>query len=490
MEMLNKGNMKFSTNNLKFFAQPFVHQPELYWKSYDDFLIFVQLIANNRRIFPGEKLLELFNEALPHIMAIENFEDANLPFETITQGVADRYLRPALEHAGSFMNKVVYQPFLQMTPEELLKSFCTEQYGPMIKFIQKAFQEKLQAIVWVQDLLVFCSKQIDEYDRIMATAVEEAAKTAYQNACCAALLPFLREKEWTELKREIEAVSESGIPVEVIGFYSFADLSGRYQQKAKSDLKIVLLPIDNTLLNDANFLVIVGEISDRVSKTVKDIEKVKKMKYEEYPKKYEEEKRKKLEEKFKAEQDRQKRELTEMEKRHLEEMQRQRQADEARIAKMELQRREGATIFEEAIKTRDAQQKAERECDIREQQRKEENFRFMIEQQKAQHTQNDTRMAELIRDNAEKQKRIEEEFSRSGLEAIANEARTTQLRLETERKKQQLRQTEDEKGRRRWSSSSKTKQRDFRKRSELEMLNMLLNENVKLENRMSRTRPG
>jgi protein required for attachment to host cells len=67
-----KANIGFTIDNLLVLAQPEFDDEELYWKSIENFLKYVENIASSRLKLSGRTLLQFFNKTLP---AIQSFND-------------------------------------------------------------------------------------------------------------------------------------------------------------------------------------------------------------------------------------------------------------------------------------------------------------------------------------------------------------------------------------------------------------------------------
>jgi hypothetical protein len=74
LEILNREMINFVEQDFLVLAQPNTNDCELYWKSFEDFLIFTAAIASRKANFTGDSLLKLFDEAKPFLMHITDFQ--------------------------------------------------------------------------------------------------------------------------------------------------------------------------------------------------------------------------------------------------------------------------------------------------------------------------------------------------------------------------------------------------------------------------------
>jgi hypothetical protein len=95
ISVLNDNRLRFDSRNFQVLAQPTFEDQELYWKSIDDFLVFMRYQADTRKRIPGAFLCGLFDTAKPAITKMSDFETSNIPLEAII----DSHIRYKLESA-------------------------------------------------------------------------------------------------------------------------------------------------------------------------------------------------------------------------------------------------------------------------------------------------------------------------------------------------------------------------------------------------------
>jgi hypothetical protein len=95
LKFLNQAELNFSEQDLLVLAQPSFDDPELYWKSMEDFFHFTAAIADGKSRISGQSLLQLFEEAKQSITKVTDFSNPRIPFQQILQNLTVRYLKEA-----------------------------------------------------------------------------------------------------------------------------------------------------------------------------------------------------------------------------------------------------------------------------------------------------------------------------------------------------------------------------------------------------------
>jgi hypothetical protein len=101
IEVLDGAELEFSEENLLVLAQPNFDPPDLYWRSVQDLLVFTADIASTRANISGASLLDLFKEAKPSIMQVQDFSNPSIPFEQILNNI----IRPLFDASSDSSDK-------------------------------------------------------------------------------------------------------------------------------------------------------------------------------------------------------------------------------------------------------------------------------------------------------------------------------------------------------------------------------------------------
>jgi hypothetical protein len=107
LKVLNEDDIRLGEKDFRVFAQTAFDTEELYWKSIDHVLMFMRQTAGARAVISGKFLCELFAEAKPAITSISDFQNPEIPFETILGNHVRRQLETARDFAIADLAEVV-----------------------------------------------------------------------------------------------------------------------------------------------------------------------------------------------------------------------------------------------------------------------------------------------------------------------------------------------------------------------------------------------
>jgi hypothetical protein len=140
IEALNRRNLKFSERDFLVLAQPSIDEPELYWKSIEDFLIFTASVASARANITGESLIKLFGPAKPFVIQIADFSNPSLPFGVIMEKVATRYLTKACRTTTAAVTKEMHQDVNQMNSLDIRSGLQARRVQDTIAQVIRDFE--------------------------------------------------------------------------------------------------------------------------------------------------------------------------------------------------------------------------------------------------------------------------------------------------------------------------------------------------------------
>jgi hypothetical protein len=306
--VLNDKRIPFTEQSSLVLAQPERDlDPDLYWKSIEDFLIFIKKIADARSMIPGRVLCDLFDEAKPHIMQINDFNNPKVQFDAILMNYVTRQLKAAQAFATKDVHAVVKSEIGQWPTAKLRQRVPPDFLQRQIRETQGKFTSKANELYpHVLDLYSAKARQVE--DEIDLT-VKQSCNTAFIDACAQKLVPECK----TSVLRDVEAAigrEMAELATEDVGAYSFAHTTGRFQQRAKSQLTSQLTSVDQVIIERPEFSSAVDELSADVLGSLNRWEQRKKKDLEQYQREQREASERQLTATMRAEQEKLKRELT------------------------------------------------------------------------------------------------------------------------------------------------------------------------------------
>jgi hypothetical protein len=292
-DLLNEQHLKFSTDDLLVLCQPGLDNPDLYWSSINDFVRFAMAIAQNRRPFTAKRLLDFFDEALPHIMAVTDFEHPKMHFEQILLNIVDRRLTEAKTYALSLLDVQIVQPIFRLSRADLREcpNIACVQNGK--KAIVTAFMDRANDLH--PHILEYCEERTKMFHQIIHQEITEGIRSACMKKAVS-MLPELQTKCLTDLKermqREISSMEVSAVDK--------CNFSGLCSERAK--LGIEMLEAEARLLNDGviatpEYRESAEKLRRDISEFLKELEDSKKAEYQTYRKKQDEKLQQEWEEK-------------------------------------------------------------------------------------------------------------------------------------------------------------------------------------------------
>jgi hypothetical protein len=224
--ILNQSNIKFSKEELIVLGQPLLDDPDLYWKSTEDFLRFAVSVAVRRKTISGKCLLELFDEAKPSIMKIVDFSDPSIPFHQITRNTSNRSLTEASSAAIQSVEGEIHARMEQWNVKLLRAVIDLDFVRDVTMKCIHAFETKANELF--DDLLDLSRGRSDRYRQRITQKVTEIRNALFVDRCISLLIPVLEAEIVNEIKDEIPAETAS-LPINEIETFPFATLPCRYE---------------------------------------------------------------------------------------------------------------------------------------------------------------------------------------------------------------------------------------------------------------------
>jgi hypothetical protein len=143
-DLLNEKHLGFSAQSLAVLSQPGFDEPGLYWESINDFLEFTQIIASAGHPMGTATLLDLFDEAKPHIMNVRDFDNPSIAFEEIFLKIVCQRLTDAKSHALESLDELIVRPVRGLPRADLLRYRENPVIAAGVLTIQQRFKAKAQ----------------------------------------------------------------------------------------------------------------------------------------------------------------------------------------------------------------------------------------------------------------------------------------------------------------------------------------------------------
>jgi hypothetical protein len=265
---LNHGLLKFSPDDFSVLTQPQFTDPDFYWSSINDFLMIAQGAAQRRPPFAATRLLDFFDEALPHIMDVTDFENPNIPFKKILLKVIDRRLTEAQNHALLLCDQYIEAPILSLSQDELKRYSEIPYIVNGIQGIVTAFIDKANQLH--PHILEYCKEITDEFHRTLHQKIEDIARSACLKRC-SVLFPMIQAQCLTELKARIQ--EEIGpIQASDVCNYAFSELCSMWEGRGAAMLRAEAEGLHNDFPSSPSFGSSVEKLRNDISAFVKELE--------------------------------------------------------------------------------------------------------------------------------------------------------------------------------------------------------------------------
>jgi hypothetical protein len=317
--VLNDKRIPFTEHTSLVLAQPERDlDPDLYWKSIEDFLIFVKKIADARSAIPGHVLCDLFDEAKPHIMQINDFNNPTIPFESILMNYVTRQLNMAQSFAIADISAIVRSEIGLWPADRLRQGVPADFLQRQIRETQAKFTKKANELYpHVADLYSAKAREVEDTIDLI---VKQSCDTAFVDACAQMLVPECLASVVKDVEAEIQMEMDR-LATENVSAYGFAHTTWRFQHRAESLLTNLMMTIDQAIIERPEFSNAVDSLAAEVLESLHTWEQRKKRDLEQYQKSQREASQRQLAAKMRAEQERLKRELTAQEKKKIKETQ-------------------------------------------------------------------------------------------------------------------------------------------------------------------------
>jgi hypothetical protein len=265
LEVLNRARVRFSDHDLLVLAQPMFDEPDLYWKSMNDFLFFAASVAGRRKSISGKSLLALLDEATPSIMMITDFSNPSIPFEQIMQNVTNRYLKEACDIAIANVETDVRDRMRQLNSGCLREGIDICFIGDVVVRCIRAFEIKAEELF--PNTLVYSPDNTKRYRESIKENIESMINTLFVKQCISVLIPDLQAEIVKEISDVIDAKLKS-VPIANIGAFPFTEFSSHYEESAAEQFKIASDKVHRGILASPDFPNLVGDLRKQVSSHV------------------------------------------------------------------------------------------------------------------------------------------------------------------------------------------------------------------------------
>jgi hypothetical protein len=405
IDLLKDANFSCTDQTLLVLAQPQFHrQTDLYWKSIEDFLEFAAGIASLRANIAGSSLIDLFMEAKPFVMQVDDFANPSLPLDQLLETVTNKYLAAAHNHAIVTLRDEIRNRIDQISCVQLRKGlavgFVTVQIDAGMQEFKQAAEKSLPR------LLNYFPDKTRAFQQRVQDDVQAICHERFVSRCIDVLLPQLQNEILGQVKAEIQAEIKK-LPLSDVGLFNFSKLLNRYETTIATRLTAIVSGIHAKITESRGFDLQITQLRSRISEYISDVETAQKVTHSKYLQAQSERVRKAQEEKF----------LKEVTRIGREEAEKQRKEDEARFEafrketeeknRREIALQQDAAALKAQLEAQEQQHKALLESHERTQRDSEEMFKQLMAQQKAR----------------DEHARLQQEA-----EARANQARESELR--------------------------------------------------------------
>jgi hypothetical protein len=407
MKILNDNLIAFSETDFLVLAQPQFDDSDLYWKSIEDFLNFMLLIAVKRGHISGQALLQLFEEAKPSIMQITDFSNPSIPFSQIMQNITDRYLKEASSTANSGGEEDIKKLLIELKSDNLRRGLDVQFVGDIIVKWISIFEAKSEELF--PHLLEYSPEQTEQYRELIRNQIETTSNQLFVKRCIDVLLPEIESEIIEGIKQDIEQEMNE-IPVANLGCFPFTTLSSRQEQEGESRFNRSVMMIHPDIPKSQKFRKLIAQLRADISEYMKDIETAKRHQYAEYLR--EEQTREKDARDAKYQKDFEKLGKEEAEKRLKLEEERdaaeRRRNEEEQRSKME--RKQNQVLMKEQIEQQKKHNAAIREMQERSNRERDELFQKMMDERRESEARLAAQRQEEQRLQAEREQRLQEQI--------------------------------------------------------------------------------
>jgi hypothetical protein len=282
IRLLEEANVHCTTETLLVLAQPQLYrQTDLYWKSIEDYLKFAAAIASLRDNIAGSSLIDLFMEAKPLIMQIEDFANPSLPFEQVLKKVANGYLEAAHKYVIDTIDHEIGEQIDQINSVELREGLQVNFVAKQIESAMSRFEQTAEKSL--PHLLDYAPDQTRTFQERIQNDVRTICNRRFLERCLAILVPEMQAEVIDQAKIEIQAEMEK-LSISDVGLFSFTKLSARYEMTIASRFDAAVSKIHPEIVNLHEFHSLAHEVRTRISDYVLEVEANQKEKHSAYAK--------------------------------------------------------------------------------------------------------------------------------------------------------------------------------------------------------------
>jgi hypothetical protein len=407
LDVLNRARLNFSPRDLLVLAQPDLNDPELYWKSIEDFFHFMVAIAGERGPVSGQSLVQLFEEAKPSIMEISDFSNPSIPFERIVLNITVRYLNQASAIVIESGEKEVREWIAMLNSASLRGGLDGHFVRETIVKCVREFEMKGEQLF--PHLLEYSPEQTEKHRELIKTRIEEKSDQLFVERSIAIVVPEIECEIMEGMKKDIEREIDQ-IPIATLGSFPFSKLVFRRAQETESRFQQAVLLVHRLIPKSSEFPVFTTRLRETISDYVKDIETTKRQQHSDYV--HEEMEKQKAAREAQFQKDLQKMAKAEAEKRRKLEQERdeseRRREEEA--ARNEFERQQDQAFLEELRKQQDEHNAAMIALQDRRNREYEQLFQRMLEERKASDDRARERDQEQLRLMTEREEALREQI--------------------------------------------------------------------------------
>jgi hypothetical protein len=286
LNVLNQQTTEFSAKDLLVLAQPELpagseggNAGALYWRSIQDLVGFLAVIAARRERFSGQSLLELFDEAKPSIREIKDFGNLSIRFEDIMARITIRYLSEASSAALEAGRKRISGTIASLNENALRAGMDMNFVGDetnncLIDFATRARES-------LPNLLECLPEETTKNETAIQKEIKRLCDERFVERCFAILIPKLATKTLEQIRDEID-VEIKGIPIEHLPAVTFAQLSARYEEIALFRCTNEARNIHSGIPSSSEFSRVQSQLKSAVSSYVLHVETERKQAYSKY----------------------------------------------------------------------------------------------------------------------------------------------------------------------------------------------------------------
>jgi hypothetical protein len=340
LEILNQGTENFSEQDHLVLAQPSTSDPELYWKSFGEFLFFTAEIAARKANFSGDSLLKLFDEAKPFLLKITDFSNPSIPFDQIMHNVVTRDLTEARLAATKLAEMKIREQISGFSNTILRNGLTKEFVDDRISNCLNDFILKSQEAF--PHILNYLPNETEKHRQELRNVIQTTCNQLFVKQCFAKLLPQIQFEAFETIKENIPNEMKA-INIANVGVFNFTSLSTQYETRIESQFQNMTSQIHKDIPSSPEFGEFLSRLRTNVREYVQEFESRRKQEYLAF---------------VEAER---KRAAEEAERKHQEELAREQQRKEAERQRLEAEH-QAAIRAREAEEKRAAQERAEQQA--------------------------------------------------------------------------------------------------------------------------------